>query len=585
VSTASDGAAASGALLALSRYRALLLDAVRRRKLETAAVVVLGLIGAMAQVGAIGALLSFLHVMSASGRGEAVEWGSMRLEPGLGTVALVSTALGVMLLAATGASYLSARRARAIGRACAEQSVERLIRAVATMQTRPSQAGIENPRTLAVRGSRLMGVSVESAIKLFHPVVQIAVLLGALVYIDVVAVVWLLPALLLPVPVLWVFHRRVRQSARVFYERAASGFGRAVGAAIDTVDQSNAPNPALCEAALRQYRASQDVPDFFKAYDDMALTSDRSVLITSSFRPLVLVYVLMVLGARALDGATGWASMIAFIVVLVQIMGRAEGILATISVLNRLYTQVAAYMDFIEFAVGEQRGEIEAPRSLAFTMDEHHVIATPGRPVLVYSGQPLSRLGTGDLVASLARASNDAVAGMEQIVFVGRRFRPCGGRYADLCGASQGGGDAVVALAVALGCEAEVRGLADVVVDQRVWQEMSDEARAVLVMGSVVRMPAGLVAMDVAVLTSLARDRAEALLGALSHHVLLIVAPDYRSGAVWAEDVVVMEHGIVVGVGPRAWWMESPLRERLSRSGRRVRSEVEDAIASDAELL
>ncbi len=576
-----------GTRAAIGRYSVLLLDAVRTRKADTLAVIGLGLVGALAQAGAIGALLSFLNVMSKSEPGGPVHWTWFDIERGMTGLIVVSAVLAGMLLIATGASYLSARRARAIGRACTERCVEKLIRVVAEMPTGANRGDLESPRTLAVRGSRLMGLSAESAIKLFHPLVQIVVLLGALMYIDFGATLWLVPAMLLPLPVLWKFNKSVRRSARLFYESAAAGFGRAAGSAIDTVDQTSVTNKTLCEAAISQYRASPAVADYFHAYDDMSLTADRAVLITSSFRPLVLGYVLVVLGSRALSGAMDWAQIIAFVVVLVQILGRAEGVIATFSVLNRLYTQVAAYMRFIERGA-ELSGAAVAKRAefpIVVRCGGERVEIAPGAPVQVYSGHALSRLTAGEVFDALADASESGAQALRSTAFVGRRYRPRGDRYGALAAGEPGQDAWVCELAERLGCASEVRDALGRIIDDETWNGLGELARVLLQIGPILRSEAQLIAFDMALLTALERADADRVMDVLARRAVLIVAPDYRSGMPWAMGAIVIEDQRVVAAGSRDWWNRSALRERLTAGAKQGRSRRDDALDAETDLV
>ncbi len=559
--------------------------------MDFVAVVVFGFIGAAAQIGAIGALLGFLRLMGNTSSGETITWHGIQVSTGLGSLSIAAALLAFMLAIAAVANYLSVRRARAIGRACTEASVLELIHLIDRADSMPDGMNARKLRSMGVRGSRLTGVSVENAIQLIHPLVQVLVLSGSLFWLDAWATGLLLPALLIPIPFLWRFNRKVRASANVFYDSAAPGFGRAVGHAVDTLQHSRVQNDTLKQAALDTYHNTPEVGEFFHSYDNMSLTSSRAILISSLFRPFILAYVLLLLGVQVSSGDMTWPGAIAFLLVLIQMTSRAEGLVAHVSVLSRLYTQVEPFVRFaahVDDQSGSSHGggEEDTAKPIAFEVDSVRVACIPGQPVQIFTGRPYQKF---DLPALFDEIGPSVVSGlglMKTAAFVGRRYRPSGAAGSLLMTGQAEPDDrslaAVRKLAEDIGVAEEVEELLGQVLPVDAWEDLSPGARAILQIGPVMCSPSPAVLVDIAVLTQLERPEAEAVLEHLSDREVIILAPDYRSSCNFAEFAVALDDGRAVWAGDRKAWVASSVRARLiPEAGTKATIEVDPTLEDE----
>ncbi len=557
---------------ALRDFVGIIRKAVRTRKIDFVAVVTFGFIGAAAQIGAIGALLGFLRLMGNTGSGETISWRGIQVSSGLGSLSIAAALLAFMLAIAAVANYLSVRRARAIGRACTEASVLELIHLIDRADSMPDGMDSRKLRAMGVRGSRLTGVSVENAIQMIHPLVQVLVLAGSLFWLDAWATGLLLPALLVPLPFLWRFNRKVRASANIFYDTAAAGFGKAVGRAVDTLQHSRVENDTLKQAALDTYHNTPEVNEFFHSYDDMSLTSSRAILISSLFRPFILAYVLLLLGVQVSSGDMTWPGAIAFLLVLIQMTSRAEGLVAHVSVLSRLYTQVEPFVRFtahVEEQAGSRHGggDEDPSEPITFEVDGERVACTPGQPVQIFAGRPFQKFDLPFLFEELGPSVVSGLGLIRTGAFVGRRYRPSGATGARLMtGQAEPDDQALAAvrkLAEDIGVAGEVEEMLGQVLPVDSWEELSPGARALLQVGPVMCSPSPVVLVDIAVLTQLERPQAEAMLGHFADREVIILAPDYRSSCNFADFAVVLDDGHAVWAGDRKAWVASSVRARL----------------------
>jgi ABC-type multidrug transport system fused ATPase/permease subunit len=587
-----DSASSSwrGVVEAVRDFAGIVRKAVLRRKLDFVAVVVFGVVGAAAQIGAIGALLGFLRLMGGTQSGGTITWRGIHLTNGLGSLVIAAAVLALMLVLAAVANYWSVRRARAIGRACTEAAVLDLIRMVDRAESMPEGIDSSDLRTMGVRGSRLMGISVENSIRLIHPLVQVVVLAASLFWLDTWATALLLPALLIPLPFLWKFNSGVRASAREFYSTAASGFGKAVGRAVDTLQHARGENETLREAALETYANTPEVESFFGRYDDMSLTSSRAILISSLFRPLILAYVLLLMGVQVSGGDMTWPGAIAFLLVLIQMTARAEGLVAHVSVLSRLYTQVEPFVRFAahvdEPDHGRRGGVDENVESIVFEFQGESVACGQGEPLQVYSGRPIHKFDLDTLIAELDGGMVSGSGRLGGAAFVGRRYRPSGATGLRLMTGRAEPDDQMLGivrtLAGELGVADEVQGLLTQVLTSETWDGLSPASRAILQVGPVLCSQASVVLLDVAILTQLDRPQADTLLAHLSGWIIVIVAPDYRSSCTYAETVIALENGSIVWAGTRPDWVTSDERSRLALDvGAKTPEEVDPTLEDE----
>lgn len=544
---------------------------MRDRPLDTLAVVAFGFIGAAAQVGAIVALLGFLRAMSSAGAGGKIQWFGLQLS-GLGGLMLASSVLGVMLAVAAGCNYLSVRRARAIGRSCAEKSVVSLLDLIQRSESLPEGMDSSSLMAMGSRGSRLTGISVENAIKLIHPAAQVVVLVGSLFWLDAWATALFLPAMLIPLPVLWRFNSRVRESSNEFYNEAARGFGRAVSRAVNTLQHTRVENESIGQATLETYLGSPEVGRYYETYDEIHLTASRATLITSLFRPLLLVYVLFLVGLQTTRGLATWESAIAYLLVMIQMLARSEGLVTQFSVISRLYTQVQPFVRFAEHVHlrpwDPSRSADDASAGIGLSAGGVSIRCAPGRPAQVFGVPAGGRMQIAAFIDAMASSVTDGHDRLRSAAFVGRRYLPRGSDGAALITGESDPRDEslgrVRALAGDLGAGAEIEGCLGGGIDDETWNALSPAGRVVVQIGPALCSRSGVILLDIGLLNALERSCCEALLAGMIDRTVLILAPEYRSACGFSESVIVLEDGRVVWVGSRSDWGESELRERLT---------------------
>lgn len=567
--------------------------AVRFQKIDLVAVIAFGFLGAAAQIGAIAALLGFLRLMGQTKDGEPVTWHGFHLSQGLQGLMMASGVLALMLIVAAIANYLAVRRARAIGRACAEKAVIELLGLIDQADRLPAGIRSGDLRNMGVRGSRLTGISVENFIKLIHPIIQIVVLVGAMFVLDAWATTLFLPALLVPVPVIWKFNRSVRESARLFYESAAPGFGRAVGQAIDSMLSARLGGTLLKDATIENYNRQPAVSNFFHRYDDLHLTAGRSVLITSLFRPLMMVYVLLILGIRVGENALTWPDAMAFLLVLVQMTMRVEGVVAQVSVLSRLHTQIEPFIQLdahvkSENAQSGTRAARTHPDSIQIQFEGATARCEPGHRLQIYTGRPVHRL---DLFKVFDKLAPVVVSGMQAFydsAYVGRKHQPLSqlGLYA-LTNEHHPGDDVIALIeqsASVLGVLEEIRRVYNRILTPEDWAVLSSGACVLLQLGPILCQPHRPLLIDLAVLTQLDRLQAQSLLEQLATRIVVILAPNYPSNSSFAESVVAMSKNQTVWVGTSKDWLGSSKRAQLISDAPVVTLDGDDETLDDNEL-
>ncbi|KAA0215323.1 MAG: hypothetical protein DYG94_04455 [Leptolyngbya sp. PLA3] len=579
------GQRVSRSVRAVRLFARLLWYAVRDRKIDLIVVVVFGVVGAMAQIGAVAALLEFLRMLSQDQDGHLLQWHGLTLAPGLGGLMIVGGVLAGLLAIAALSSYFSTRRARAIGRATTETSVLRLFSLLTRAQRLPAGFDDQAPRSLGVRASRLMGLAVEQAVKLIEPSAQLIVLLAALLYLDARTTSLLVPAILVPAIILLRFNQGVRQSARTFYDQAALGFGSAVGRAMGTIDQHRFDSDLIGQAVADSYRQSPDTLSFFDTYDDIALAAQRSVLITSLFRPILLVLGLLLLGTSVTSGRSEWPEVVAYIVLLLQAVSRGESIISQLSMLNRAYTQVEPYMRLDEHVRTEPRPACaQADVFPVLQIESRRIEARPGSPVLLYTGRRVGRHVLWRLFEALLPHVEEGAASLVSAWLVGRRYCPSGATFAQLATGKTDPSPSdlrrLEELARRMGIDPDARLTRQV--EYACWDDLGPCERALLQAGPAVFAAPRVLLLDVVIINQTPTDAACALLAALDSTAVIFIAPDYRSGCTHPTSAVVVHEDRVVWGGTISDWVKNPLRERLrAEAGRSGTREPVDSLEPD----
>lgn len=557
---------------AVRLFARLLWFAVRDRKIDLIVVVIFGVVGGTAQIGAVAALLEFLRMLTQDTDGHALQWHGLTLTPGLGGLMLVGGVLAALLTIAALSSYFSTRRARAIGRATTESSVLRLFTLLARAQRLPAGFEDQAPRWLGVRASRLMGLAVEQAVKLIEPSAQLTILLAALLYLDARTTSMLVPAIMVPGLVLLRFNQSVRQSARIFYDEAAMGFGSAVGRAMGTIDQHRFDSDLIERAVADSFQQSPGTLSFFDSYDDIALAAQRSVLITSLSRPILLVLGLLLLGHSVTSGRSEWPEVVAYIVLLLQAVSRGESILSQVSMLNRAYTQVEPYMRLEQHVRNEPRQAAAEPDAFpVFQIDAQRIETRPGSPVLLFTGRRVGRHGLWRLLETLMPNVEEGAAALASAWLVGRRYCPAGATFAQLATGqaepSPTDRERLVRLIQRLGLNAALLSRR---IEHACWDDLNSSEKALLQIGPAIFAAPRVLFVDVVIINQTPSDAVRALLAALDSTAVIIIAPDYRSGCAHTTSSLVVDDGRVVWGGTMPEWIKSPLRERLRAEAART---------------
>lgn len=577
----------SRGLRAMRLFARLFWYAIRDRKIDLIVVVVFGLVGAAAQIGAVAALLEFLRMLTQDKDGHALRWHGLTLAPGLGGLMLVAGVLAGLLTVAALSSYFSTRRARAIGRATAEGSILRLFGLLVTARRLPEGLDDQAPRWLGVRASRLMGLAVETAVKLIEPSAQLAVLLSALIYLDARTTSLLVPAIMVPAIILLRFNRCVRESSRTFYDEASVAFNSAIGRAMGTIDQHRFESELIEQAIVVGFRRAPGTLTFFDTYDDIVLASQRSVLITSLSRPILLVLGLLLLGTSVTSGRSDWPDVVAYIVLLLQAVARGESIIAQISMLNRAYTQVEPYMRLDEHVRAEPRQvTAQADAFPAFRIEGQRIDALPGSPVLLYTGRPVGRHSLWRLVNTLLPNVEEGGSSLVSAWLVGRRYCPAGATFAQLATGEPDPSPArcerLKELARLIGAGDNLDSLLARPIEHSCWDDFTPSQRALLQVGPAIFARPRVLLLDVVVINQWPTDTARTLLSALNSTAVFVVAPDYRSGCIHATSTLVVHDDRVVWGGSTSDWVKSPLRERLrAEAARMSQREPADALDPD----
>ncbi|MCA9290513.1 MAG: ABC transporter ATP-binding protein [Phycisphaerales bacterium] len=404
-------------------------EGARGRWLVVALAIAALFVSAGAQGGAISALLSFTRRVERPGADGGL------LHNDIWSLLLVAGAFVALLALSAVTSYYSAAQARRIARRLHRASARRVL-ALATNRPRLDRSTatgtIQEARALVSQASRLMGVSFESLLRLIDPLSNLVVYVVSLFLLNPLVATFVLPLFVLPLPFLHLLNVRVRQASHTYYGGGSRGMSTTTSEVLQTSNASNLGSAPLREALGASFDASEGVDEYFDTFDRLRLASNRSVLITSLFRPVALVIILIAMGYQAIDHQISWPSVMTFLFVVLRIVNQTESMASHFATLNRFYPQIMRYRTFVEALErtrDDEREELARPTSLRLDGGEAGTVTlTAGALVRLLQPESLLLFNIMAVTAGVRAATRPRRAAVAWVdaALMQSRFAPTG---------------------------------------------------------------------------------------------------------------------------------------------------------------
>ncbi|HRQ76378.1 MAG TPA: hypothetical protein PK098_10720 [Phycisphaerales bacterium] len=417
---------------------------------------------------------------------------------------------------------------------------------------------------------------------LICPIVYGLTIAWILVRVNPSATLYIVPLFILLLPFLHRFNSRVRQQSRDYYTNATRNQAEFISVVLRQAGAQNIHQDHHRRAIQELFRNSVEIRRFHDSYDHFRLASDRSILITSLFRPVALGFVIAVLGAQALHGHVLWGEIIVYAVALGQLIAHIQTVTTQFTKLNLYYPEVAKYLDF----------RASQPRSItpAQPVERINLIVLNAPPVGSSPSEPLS-LKRGDramlvcdlelnrthlqmIVEPLKRATrhNKGRAAWDRAGFLAESPVVLPLTLAQFILGERSGEEAarrpLIEALDRLGVRDEVNttlGGLDCVMEPAVWKAMSGTCRAVIRLLSAAADSQEVVIVDWRILSRVDVARLGDVLGILEDRVVLISTTDVKAivPTQFVSTVLILQGSSFVAAGDAAWWTASGLRHRL----------------------
>jgi len=589
--------------LSLSEFRArvervarlfggLVRDGTAEGKLRVVSVTGMSLLGASAQAGTIVALNFFVKGIE-SDLPTVVPYLGFPIQSDVRTlVALVAVVLGLQMVSAS-ASYYVAITSRAIARAFHLKSGAQTIEAFSRIPyLRPGLTNARGDlRAAIIRYPRILGMALEQMVGTLQAACYIGGFLVVLLKISLEVSLITLPVFILVLPFLYRLSTQTQKAAKAYFGDAKQHVGRFVQAQVQASDQINV-HPAFYAATRKQqFHDSEAVRDYLDTYDQVRLSQQRSVLITSLFRGFLLCLILAVLGTFSVRGSYSWGELLVYVLALWQLVNQVQGMTAGLVSLNRLQPRIANYytvraMLDEKTATDPAAARLEGPLVIhsqgLLEGDAGRLEATRGDRILYLTDAAPSRMKFADVLAPLLAACREQKRVLRAASF-------CSG--ADTCpklqlsamvlGSETPSAEQranLEARIADLGLAQELASLPDgstSFLSEETWSAISPKLRVALRILSLAESSSEVLFLDWGLIGSVEKDFAARLLGILDDRIVLLVSRDGRIECEWAEGFVVSENEKIVGIGGAGWW-ETILPYRQQRVPRREYGGPED---------
>lgn len=577
-------------------YTWLAKDALWGKASRVVLVVVLSFLGASA-VSATLVLLSIYLNQLETGQSWQVPMTSLELGAEMSSLWVVAGIILFLQFFSAIATYFCAVQSRSIARSYQFRAGSRVLQLVAGWHPIPGQT-VFNRRYLGrtIKGDpRLMGKSTEAMVGSVQVMFYALAYVGILFYLDTGATIYVLPLFLISAPVLYFLGGRAHQASTEYYGRAREGIAGALKQYISVGEQWGI-NPDLRDDEIAQgYYTDPRIKAYWDYYDRRQLTAQRSELVTSLLRPVLIVVILLILGAAAIETPDSWGNILIYILALAQLSRSFGGLAGLLANLTDSYPRIryyrGMYLPMENLKHNRQRPssvdsiDIVMPGMKDFG-GTAEVTLKAGKPTLYSTNRSFSRTSLAGVTEPLELASDvDPLTWYTCSFVVGRQSYPMLELRDVITGTKSPPPELVEdvdKILEDLKLDDEIAAFSkgdDTTLTQSAWAGFSPELRAAIVFLGVRSAPASLAIIELDVIEDLDPDFADQLIELLDHKIVLFLSSSNpRGDEVPADKFIWAVNDNILGMGDRAWW--DSIKSR--RVGMRKALKAQEAMAAMA---
>ena len=554
-------------------------------------------LGKMYRVTMVG-VLSFLGAIAVSSTLvllsiyiQKLEVGEAWIVPGVGwnlgaelsSLWVVAIIVLVLQIFSAITAYFCAVQSRAIARSYQYRAGSRMLQLIAGWHPIPGQTTF-NKKYLGrtIKGDpRLMAKAAESMMGSVQLIFYAFAYIGILFFLDVRATIYVLPLFLVSAPVLYFLGGRAQQASTEYYGRAREGIAGAIKQHIAIGEEWGVTPDLRKNEIAESYYTDQRIKEYWDYYDRRQLTSQRSALVTSLLRPLMIVVILIILGSAAIESTDSWGSILIYILALAQLGRSFTSLAAVVASMTDSYPRIRFYRS-IYFPLVQLSGkqytstevssiDMKLPGSKKYGGVDCLTLR-PGKPTLFSINISPARLSLGLVTESLVAATevDPLVWYTGSFIFSGQAcpILP----LQDILTGSKTPSDQVTKEVEEFITNAdlknEIEGLPqgrDTVLTQSVWATLSPNLKVAVYVLGLSNTPGSVALVEWDIFEDIDAAYADKLIAILDQKIVLFVSSSNPHGEeVAAEQVIWAINGDVLGMGDHHWW-DSMKKERTAK--------------------
>ena len=376
-------------------------DVYRNAKGQFVLIFALSVLGVIARLGVIAALMTFVHAQT-SGRPVVLHGFELPSDTGFWTLTLWG-GLVLLLSVATGlANYLAEVRNFRLAREAMDRAVDRTLAVVAAGQSRPlavwANDGMNGMARKVVMGDAMMlARSVLLIGGITVPVTTLAIATVVLFILNAQLTTILAPVFLIYAVPFYMLNRTIVNASREYEDRRTERAG-VLGGLLAFASQTQYPGvtrPAWTEL----YQADPSVSGTTDAFRGIIMPRRRVAFLQDVFLGVILLVLLVVFGSFLVSDELAWVPFVSYFVALRFAITGMGGMAAMVTAVNRFVPQLHRLKEFASL-------DVEAA---AVGIDEDAKLWTfqavgPGRE----GSAPTAKPQPGDVVACIDACPTDS---------------------------------------------------------------------------------------------------------------------------------------------------------------------------------
>lgn len=335
----------------ISVVRWILADGLLKYKFRVIAIILTGIASGMLQATAVGQTIYYAKLLE---KGEKISLLGYEFDPRTSVILVGVFALVVFvtLISASMTQFFSRRQAIRINGLYEEFCSRRIMGILAKCQLLNPDKGCrftneKNVRRISSSDCRLSGRSLRMLLWTITPLVEFAIFIGIMFYIDFFATLAVTFFTVLTMFFLYRINRSAISISRVYEEsgpRASAEKLQLLGQ-LSSITQFNDTQSWIdIPFEQGQIRLNRE------AYEDRLAVVEQSRFVTRLLTALLICITIIYFGAKSLMLGTSWGLLLAYVIALrrsTKVLIQLSGIITSI---NRFYPQVKRYHEFITFS-------------------------------------------------------------------------------------------------------------------------------------------------------------------------------------------------------------------------------------------